>query len=182
MAVVDWLILGIVAISTLISIKRGFVREALSLITWVAAIIVARLFAADFTIVLEPYIDTPSLRMGASYVVLFVVTLMLGGFVNYLIGEFVDMAGLSGLDSFLGVFFGMARGAIIVGVIVAGLHYAAPVKEDTWYQESKLIPEVVTLIEELGPLLWEQGEQLLRDQAPPEALPAGQPEETEQPT
>lgn len=181
MAVVDWIILGIVAVSTLISVKRGFVREALSLVTWVAAIIVARLFAADFTIVLEPYIDTPSLRLGASYVVLFVVTLMLGGFVNYLIGEFVDMAGLSGLDSFLGMFFGMARGALIIGVVVAGLHYAAPVKADDWYTESKLIPEIVGVIEELGPLLWEQGEQLLNDGVPG-AEPVDQTESTEQPT
>lgn len=174
MTVVDWLILGVITISTLISIKRGFVAEALSLLTWVAAIVIARVFGADFTIVLEPYIDTPSLRLGASYVILFVVTLMLGGLVNYLIGEFVNIAGLSGLDRLLGIFFGLLRGALIIAMIVAGLHYLAPVKQDDWYRQSRLIPEIVAIIEDLGPLLWEQGERWLNEQAPAQPIPAVQ--------
>lgn len=183
MTVVDWLILGVVAVSALISIRRGFVREAISLVTWIAAILIARVFAADFTVVLEPYIATPSLRLGAAYVILFVVTLMVGGLVNYLVGEFVDMVGLSGLDSILGMFFGLARGVLIVGVVVAGMHYALPVEEDEWYQKSRLIPEIVAIIEEMGPLLWEQGEQFLNgpELVDPVEIPAAE-QPSEQPT
>ena len=162
LATVDWIIVGILAISTLMSIRRGFVKEALSLVTWIAAVIVARLFAGHFSVLLESQIDAASLRLGASYLILFIGTLMVGGMVNFILGEFVKMTGLTGTDRFLGMFFGLARGGVIVLIIVAGLHYVVPVKEDVWYQESKLIPEIVVVIEKLGPVLWEQGEQLLQ--------------------
>lgn len=165
MAIVDWIILGVLAVSTLISIRRGFVKEALSLLTWVAAILVARLFAAQFTVVLAPYIETESLRLGAAYIVLFIATLMVGGMVNYMVSELVKMTGLSGLDRLLGMAFGFLRGGIIVLVFVAILHYVLPVEEDDWYQRSRLIPEVVVLIEQLGPVIWEQGEMLMQETA-----------------
>jgi len=162
LAAVDWVIIGILGISTLMSIRRGFVKEALSLLTWIAAVIVARLFAGHFSVLLTEQIETVSLRLGASYLILFIGTLMVGGMVNFVMGEFVKITGLTGTDRFLGMFFGLARGGLIVLVIVAGLHYVAPVKEDVWYQESKLIPGIVNVIEQLGPVLWEQGEQLLQ--------------------
>jgi membrane protein required for colicin V production len=171
LALVDWIIIGILGISTLMSIRRGFVKEALSLFTWIAAVIVARLFSGQFSVLLEPHIDTASLRLGASYLILFVGTLIVGGMVNFIVGEFVKMTGLTGTDRFLGMFFGFARGAIIILLFVAGLHYLAPVQEDTWYQESRLIPEIVKVVEDLGPVLWEQGEQLLQEVKNP-TLPA----------
>lgn len=162
LATIDWIILGVLVISTLISIRRGFVKEALSLLTWLAAVILARLFAVQFTVILEPYIESESVRLGAAYMILFIGTLIVGGMVNYLISEFVKMTGLSGLDRMLGMLFGFARGAIIIVIFVAGLHYVAPVKEDDWYRQSLLVPEVVVIIEQLGPVLWEQGEQLFQ--------------------
>ena len=160
-ATVDWIILAVLAISTLMSVRRGFVKEALSLLTWIAAVFIARLFAGQFSVLLEASIETASLRLGAAYLILFIGTLIVGGMVNFLVGEFVKMTGLTGTDRFLGMFFGLARGALFVTVTVAVLHYLAPVKEDPWYQESSLIPEIVILVEKLGPVLWEQGEQLL---------------------
>ena len=157
MATIDWVIVGVVGLSTLISIRRGFVKEALSLVTWVSAVVIARLFAAQLTVVLEPYIETDPLRLGASYLALFIATLMLGGMVNYLVGEFVRMTGLSALDRLLGTIFGFARGGVIILVIVALIHYVLPVEKSAWYQQSQFIPQIVPVLEELGPVLWEQG-------------------------
>ena len=164
MATVDWIIIAVLGISTLISIRRGFVKEALSLLTWIAAVIVSRLFAGQFSVLLEPHIETATFRLAASYLILFVGTLIVGGLVNHLIGEFVKLTGLSGTDKFLGMFFGLARGGIVILLFVAGLHYIAPdaVKQDDWYQSSMLIPQFVRIVEELGPLLWEQGEQMIQ--------------------
>ena len=78
MAVVDWVILGILALSTLVSLKRGFVKEALSLLTWIAAVLIARVFANPVSVLLEPYIETASVRLGVAYLVLFIGTLMTG--------------------------------------------------------------------------------------------------------
>ncbi len=161
MGAIDWVILGVLGLSTLISIKRGFVKEALSLVTWFLAIVVARLFAGQTSTLLVGYIEVPSIRIGVAYALLFFGTLIVGGLVNRLISEVVKLSGLGGTDSFLGMFFGLARGGLVILVIVAGLHYLAPVKEDGWWQESVLIPHFVSAVEWLGPMLWEQGEQLI---------------------
>ena len=163
LATVDWVIVGVLGVSTLISIRRGFVKEALSLVTWIVSVVVARLFAGQLAVLLENHIDLASLRLGVSYFVLFIGTLMVGGMVNHLVGEFVKLTGLSGPDRFLGMFFGLARGAIIIVVAVAGLNYLELNTKDPWWTESRLIPEIVQVVERLGPLLLEQGEQLLLD-------------------
>lgn len=167
MVVVDWIILGILAISMLISFRRGFIKEAISLVTWITAVIVSRLFGSEFAVLLEPYIEVASMRQGAAYLVLFIGTLIAGGIVSFIVGEFVKMTGLTGTDRFFGMFFGLARGGIVVLVAVALMHYVLPVEEDPWYQQSKLIPQIVQVIEELGPILWEEGNQLLDGNSTP---------------
>ena len=163
MAIFDWVIIGILGISVLISIRRGFIKEALSLVTWIAAVIVARLFAGHLSVLVGALIENQSVRLAGSYLILFVGTLVVGGVVNFVMGEFVKMTGLTGTDRFFGIFFGLARGALIVLLIVAALHYVAPVEKHDWYQESQLVPEIVVVIELLGPVLWEHGELLLQN-------------------
>lgn len=140
--IVDWLILGVIAVSALISLVRGFVREALSLATLVGAIVIARLFGSQVATLFTDYLGEPSLRLLAAYALLFVTTMLVGGMINHLFGGLVDVTGLSGTDRFLGAIFGAARGALIIVVAVAILS-RMPVTEDTWWQESKLIPSFV---------------------------------------
>ena len=163
MAIIDWVIVGVLVISMLISYRRGFVKEAVSLVTWVAAVIISRFFGSEFAVLLEPHIETASVRMASAYLILFVGTLIAGGIVNFIVGEFVKMTGLTGTDRFFGMLFGLARGGIVVGVGVSLLHYVLPVEEDNWYRQSQLIPEIVILIEQLGPVLIEEGNQLLEN-------------------
>ena len=47
--------------------------------------------------------------------------------------------------------------------VVASLHYVAPVEKYDWYQQSRFVPEIVAVIEQLGPVLWEQGELLFQN-------------------
>ena len=136
---VDWAIVAIIVVSALISLTRGFVKEALSLLTWVIAGLVAWLFGGALAELLAPYIETPSLRVIAACSILFVMTLLLGGLINYLIGQLVIVTGLSGTDRFLGMVFGAARGALLV-VVAVGLLSLAPVEADTWGRESVVIP------------------------------------------
>jgi membrane protein required for colicin V production len=136
---VDWAIIAIIAISTLISLQRGFVKEALSLLTWIVAGVVAWMFGGALGEHLVAYIELPSARVIAGCSILFVVTLLVGALVNYLICELVRVTGLSGTDRFLGMTFGAARGALLV-VVLVGLLSLAPVEEDAWWQQSTLLP------------------------------------------
>ena len=110
----DWTIVVILVLSSLISIKRGFVKEALSLATWILAVIIALFFSERLAVLLTDSITTPSVREVVAFAILFIATLLVGAMVNYLIGELVRITGLSGTDRTLGMVFGLARGFIIV--------------------------------------------------------------------
>ncbi len=134
---VDYLIIGIICLSSVVSLIRGFVREAFSLAAWILAFWVSWTFFRDLSVHM-PWVEVPSLRLGAAFVTLFLVTLILGALVNFLIGQLVDKSGLSGTDRIVGVLFGAARGVVLVSILVllAGL---TPFPEDPWWQESGLL-------------------------------------------
>lgn len=136
----DWAIVATVVLSSLISIKRGFVREALSLATWILAVVIALLFSGQLAVLLADSITTPSVREVVAFAILFIATLLVGAMVNYLISELVRMTGLSGTDRMLGMIFGVARGLIIVMALLMFLPLLIPLNEDPWWHESRLIP------------------------------------------
>ena len=141
---VDWAIVALIAVSGLISLRRGFVKEALSLATWIVAAVVAWTFGGALSTYLVDLIDTPSLRVIAGCVILFLATLVVGALVNFLLGELVRVTGLSGTDRFLGMTFGAARGALLV-VVAVGLLSLTPVEQDPWWQHSTLIPHFLLI-------------------------------------
>lgn len=135
----DWAIVGILVLSALISIKRGFVKEALSLATWVAAVIVAMIFGERLAVLLIDHIATPSVRELVAFAILFIATLLVGAMVSYLIGALVRITGLSGTDRLLGMLFGLARGFVVVMALLIFLPGIIPVDQDSWWHESRLI-------------------------------------------
>jgi membrane protein required for colicin V production len=134
----DYAILIIVALSAVISVWRGFVKEALSLVGLIAAFWVALTFQQPMATLLAPYIETPSLQLIVAFALLFVCTLIIAGLINHLAGQLVQKTGLSGTDRFLGVLFGIARGIVLVAILVllAGL---TPIPADPWWKESVFI-------------------------------------------
>lgn len=141
----DWLIVGILILSCLIGLKRGFVKEALSLLCWLAAAAVAISFHKSLATLLNELIATASLRHMAAFAGLFLVTLLVGALVNYLLSALVKMTGLSGTDRLLGMLFGLARGGVVVLALVLLLPRLVPVNQDMWWQQSIVIPHFVAM-------------------------------------
>jgi len=141
----DYAIVIILAVSSLISIKRGFIKEALSLLIWVAAFLIANHFSAPLASLLEAQITTPSLRQVSAFGLLFVATLLVGAAVNYLISTLVKVTGLSGTDRLLGMLFGFARGTLIILAAVVYVPKFLPIDKDIWWQQSMLIPHFVSM-------------------------------------
>lgn len=119
---VDYIIIGVIGLSALISLIRGFVREALSLAVWVLAFFVAWTFFRELAQHLT-WFSLPSVRLGVALAILFLTTLLVGGLVNYLVGQLVDKTGLTGTDRLIGMLFGAARGVLLVTLLIllAGL-------------------------------------------------------------
>ena len=136
----DGLIIFILVVSGLISMKRGFIREALSLVIWVTAFIAATWSKEPLADLFSGWADAVSVRQLLAFILVFIVVLILGGIVNYVLGKLVSMTGLKTTDRFLGVIFGLARGALVVIVIVVYLPRVLPVHQDVWWRESLLIP------------------------------------------
>lgn len=152
---VDYLILGIVSLSALVGIWRGILREALSLVAWCAAFIVALLFADRIVGLLIPYVDVPSVRAVLAFGGLFLAALFSGGLLNIIIAVLVRRARLGWADRlFASLLGGVRGGAVVVAlVLLAGL---TPAPTDPWWQESLLLPHFQ------APALW------LRALMPPE--------------
>lgn len=135
---VDYAILGILLISSFISLVRGFVKEALSLVGWVLAFWVSLSFAVPLSKLFESSSDDPTLRLIIAFVVLFVLSLIVSAVINFFASRLVQRTGLTGTDRFLGVIFGFLRGAVLVSVLVllAGL---TTLPEEDWWDDSFLL-------------------------------------------
>ena len=160
-AAIDWVILAIIAFSTLISIARGFVKEALSLATLVVAMIISRMFGSQVSTLLVDVIEVAAIRNVVAYVGLFFATLIVGGLLSRLAVQMVRMAGLGGMDRVLGVLFGFARGGLIIVVIVA-VAARLGVAEETWWQDSLLIPRFIAFGDWIQMTGWENADDVLQ--------------------
>lgn len=138
MTVVDVILIGVICLSALFSLMRGFVKEAISLATWIIAIWLAATFAPKLADVLPLSIESEAVRQAAGFGILFIASLLLGALVNMLVGQVVKKTGLSGADRVFGVLFGTLRGGlvIIVFVVVGGM---TPLPDADWWQSSVLL-------------------------------------------
>ena len=138
MSWLDIIIICVIALSALISLIRGFVKESISLISWIVAGIIAFRYFSPMADLLEPYVASPTVRGIAGFAILFISTLVIGAIVNFIMSQLVSKTGLSGTDKALGVVFGGARGVLIVTMIVL-LASLTPMPEAQWWQDSAMV-------------------------------------------
>jgi len=148
----DYAIIAIVVVSAAISVLRGFLREALSLLGWVLAFWLALTFAADVSKLFAKSISQPSMRHAVAFFAIVVLTLVITAIVMYLVRIIVDKTEITGTDRALGIVFGIARGIVIVAILVlfAGL---TALPKDPWWRESLFLPHVQVLAMEIRSIL-----------------------------
>ncbi|HDL1260482.1 TPA: CvpA family protein [Mannheimia haemolytica] len=142
---VDLIVIGIIAFSVLISLWRGFTNEALSLLGWVIAFFVASSFypyLSGYLIQINSvYLQNSEfLRNGIAAAILFILTLIVCGVINGLLGKVIDLSGMSITDRILGGAFGALRGILIVSAILFFLDTFTQASQTELWKSSLLIP------------------------------------------
>ncbi|MCG7499563.1 CvpA family protein [Vibrio sp. Of7-15] len=143
---IDFVILGVIGLSSLISLIRGFVKEALSLVIWFGAFFVASNFYPQLAVYFTNIHDE-MVRNGSAIAALFISTLVVGAVVNYVIGQLVQKTGLSGTDRILGIVFGGLRGVLIVAAVLFFIDAFTSLSDAEWWTKSQLIPNFAVVIE-----------------------------------
>lgn len=141
----DIIILAVIVLSCLFGLWRGLIREVFSLVTWVAALIIARMYSSTLAPLLNGVFDGETTRYVAAFTLIFVVTIIVGALVTHLVSKILTLAGLKFTDRLLGGVFGVARGGIIVMLFIFVL--SGLFANSVAWQESQLIPYGVLMIE-----------------------------------
>ena len=138
MTPVDYVILAVVLLSAIYGAVRGFLREAISLASWVIALWLAWHYAE----LLTPYfsaIGSAAVRAWTARGIILIGALVVGTFVGILASRVVRLSLFSGLDRFLGFLFGAVRGVVILGLVVI-LADQLRIDTEQWWRKSQLIP------------------------------------------
>ena len=130
----DFIILGIIAISMLLGLLRGAVKEVLSLAAWIVAFIAGQSFAALAAQWMPAFVSNPSLRYLGGFLLVFVVVMALAMLLSLLLSESIKALGLGLLDRIIGIFFGGLRGMVIVTILVLLAGLTEFPKSDVWQQ------------------------------------------------
>ena len=123
MTAFDYTVIAIVALSVLLSLLRGAVREIMALVSWIGSFLIALHLAPKLSVLLPSTVNHPWGRLAVAFIVLMLLSLLFFTFVTMALGHVVRGLKLGYWDRAFGVLFGVARGLVIlVGmVLVAGM-------------------------------------------------------------
>ena len=147
---IDIIIVVIFLISTTIALLRGFVREAISIATWVAAIWLALSQSEQVSFLLPEAIDSASfslgdkeygdnIRVGIAFVLIMVGVLIFGALINFVLSQVMKAHILRGVDRMLGMVFGLVRASVITVILIMTASAFTTLPESSTWKISRLI-------------------------------------------
>ncbi len=148
----DYTVIAIVVMSMLLGMWRGIIYEVLALLGWLSAFLIARWLAADVAAMLPALITVADIRTAIAYVILFITTLFLSSSIAWFISKAITKLGNLGWTVWvLGALFGIARGTMLVLVLVLIAGLTSWPKDPIWREAtlSKPLQELA-----LASLVW----------------------------
>jgi len=139
MDISDYIVLAAIIISAATGLLRGFLREAIALVSWIVALILA----GHFSGLVEPHLGGllagTLVKPWVARLIILVLVLLVGALIGAAASHFVRLSIFSGMDRLLGFAFGMLRGLLLFGLFVM-LGQLMRLESEPWWQHSRLIP------------------------------------------
>jgi membrane protein required for colicin V production len=135
----DWIIIAIVVISCLIGVWRGFMREAISLATWIVGLWLAWTFSSSVEPMLGGLLSGPQVKVWVARLIILVLVVLAGNLVGFIVTRAVRYSPFGVADRLLGVLFGLLRGALLIGIGVI-LCELLELDAEPWWKDSALLP------------------------------------------
>ena len=185
--ILDGIVLVVILISAVLAMVRGFVREVLSLASWVAAAAAAFFFYEPVVPYLQPYIENRNIAMIAAAAAIFFITLLITSYIAMRIADFVVDSRVGLLDRTLGFVFGAARGVLLLVIALEFFTWLVP-NPPAWVADAQTRPYLDNLGDRLIAALPEDVETSILERfrggdegVPPADAPADAPDQVSPP-
>ncbi|SHE56168.1 membrane protein required for colicin V production [Kaistia soli DSM 19436] len=173
--ILDGVVVVVVLISALLAMVRGFVREVLSVASWVLAAVAAFYFYKPLLPYVEPYIANKNIAIIATAAAIFFIALIIVSYLAMRISDFVVDSRVGLLDRTLGFVFGAARGVLLVVIAFAFLNWILSDRQPDWVANAQTAPILKRLGDRLVAALPEDIEKTIQERlhgtTPEEATP-----------
>lgn len=160
MTVLDWVFVGVLAFSLLLGLLRGLVYEVLSVLSWIAAFVLAQWLAPAVGAWLPMENAAEPLRYAAGFAVVFVVVVFTGGLLAWATRKMIEAVGLRPMDRALGAAFGLVRGVVVL-LALAVVVNMTPLRKSQWWTEAMGAAVSTAALRGLKPVLPEEFAQYL---------------------
>jgi membrane protein required for colicin V production len=157
---IDIVAIVVIAASALLSLVRGLVKEIASLAVWVVAFVGASRLS-HYAAELLPAWLSPPLMQTIGFLIVLILILVVGKLVTLALKELINAAGVGLIDRTLGMFFGIARGGLLV-VVLAVLAAMTSLPKDAAWQKAKTKDFLELGIRTAAPWLPQEIEQRLQ--------------------
>ena len=144
--------LAVLLVSVLVGAWRGVVCEVLSVLSWVAAFVLAQWFAAEVGARLPMESASETARYVAGFAMVFIVTLVVCTLLITLLKKLVSAVGLRPIDRALGAVFGLARGVLLLLLVVLAVS-RSPLQRHAAWQASVSIKVLGSVAKIVTPML-----------------------------
>jgi len=159
--IIDGAVALVIVVSALLAYARGFVREVMAIIGWIAAGVLAYIFApqaeplmAEIPVVGEFIADSCELSLIAAFFAVFAIALIIVSFFTPLLAGLIQRSALGGLDQGAGFFFGVLRGILLVVIAFFVYNVVMTGQSFTMVDESRsaaVFNQVIGKVEEQNP-------------------------------
>lgn len=144
----DIVLIGLLSISTLVGVLRGFIKEVLSLVSWGLAAFASYRLGAMMAIYLTPHIQEPVLVLAIAYTVVFLMALIVFSIISYMISRLLSPSGVSLMDRLFGCLYGVARATGVISILIL-IGYFLNLNKQDWWQDSQSIGHFEPIAQEL---------------------------------